>query len=68
MITDPASAIKRQVYQLIDLQIEILRQDSSLNPSELLDYNARSKRIRTLFDELDRMGRTKFDRKFARAS
>jgi len=25
MSTDPASAIKREVYQLIDLQIEMLR-------------------------------------------
>lgn len=30
MITDPASAIKREVLQLIDLQIETLKQESSL--------------------------------------
>jgi hypothetical protein len=40
MITNPASAIKREVLQLIDLQIETLRRDSSLNSSELLDYKA----------------------------
>jgi len=65
MITDPASAIKREVDQLIDLQIETLRRDSSLNSSELLDYSARSRRIRSLYGELDRMGRAKFDLKFA---
>jgi hypothetical protein len=40
MITDPASAIKREVLQLIDLQIETLRRDSSLNSSELIDDKA----------------------------
>ena len=68
MTSDPTSAIKREVHRLIDLQIETLRQNSSLNSSELLDYNARSKRIRSLYGELDRMARTKFDLKFARAS
>jgi len=58
MMTDPASAIKREVHQLIDLQIETLRQESSLNVSQLLDYQARSERIRTLYGELDRIGRT----------
>ena len=64
MITDTASAIKREVLQLIDLQIEILRRDSPLNSSDLLDYSSRSKRIRSLY----RRGRAKFDLKFARAS
>jgi len=66
MITDPASAIKCEVLQLIDSQIETLRRDWSLNSSELLDYKARSERIRTLYGELDRiranMGRVKFPR------
>ncbi len=68
MITDPASAIKREVEELIDLQIETLRRDSPLNSSELLDYGARSTRIRSLYAELDRMRRTKFGLKFAKAS
>jgi len=68
MITDPASAIKREVLQLIDLQIETLRRDSSLNSSELLDYKARSERIRTLYGELDRIGRTRAEFEFPRAS
>ena len=58
VITDPASAIKREVLQLIDLQIEALRQESSLDSSQLLDYQTRSARIRTLYSELDRIGRS----------
>jgi hypothetical protein len=46
MITDPASGIKREVLQLIDLQIETLKRESSLDSSHLQDYQARSERIR----------------------
>jgi len=67
MITDPASAIKREVLQLIDLQIETLKRQSSLDSAELLDYQARSKQIRTLYRELDRIGRTQPGLKSARA-
>jgi hypothetical protein len=56
MITDPASAIQREVLQLIDLQIEALKQKSSLDSSQLKDYQARSERIRKLYGELDRIG------------
>jgi hypothetical protein len=66
MITDPASAIKREVLQLIDFQIETLRRDSSLNSSELIDYKARSEKIRTLYVELDRIGRTRVEFKVPR--
>ncbi len=62
MITDPASAIKREVCQLIDLQIETLRQESSLDSSQLLNYKARAGRIRSLYGELDRIGRAKMGR------
>jgi hypothetical protein len=68
MITDPASAIKREVLQLIDLAIEMLRRDSSLNSSELLDYKALSEKTRTLYGEPDRIGRTRVEFKFPRAS
>jgi hypothetical protein len=50
MITDPASAIKREVLQLIDLAIEMLRRDSSLNSPELLDYKTLSEKTRTLME------------------
>jgi hypothetical protein len=48
MITDSASGIKREVLQLIDLQIETLKQDSSLDSFQLQDYQARSERIQQL--------------------
>jgi hypothetical protein len=46
MITDPASAIKRDVLHLIDLQIETLRQDSSLNSSELVQKEEKATQAR----------------------
>jgi hypothetical protein len=57
MITDPAAAIKREVVHLIDLQIATLRQQSSLNASQLQDFRARAERLRRLYEELDGIGR-----------
>lgn len=68
MITDPASAVKREVFQLIDLQIETLRQQSSLDSSQLQDFRTRSERIRLLYEEMDRIGRATTASKLARAS
>jgi hypothetical protein len=42
MMTDPASAIKREVHQSVELQIQTLRQEAALTSSELLEYHARS--------------------------
>ena len=53
----PAAALKREVLQLIDFQIETLKQESTLDHSELHDYQARSERIRMLYGELDRIRR-----------
>jgi hypothetical protein len=58
VITDPASAIKREIPQLIDVQIETLKQRSSFDSFQLKDYQARSQRIRKLYVELDRIGPT----------
>ena len=60
MMTHPASAIKREVCQLVERQIETLRQPASLTSYELGDYHARSEKITTLYRELDRMARTSF--------
>ena len=68
MMTDPASAIKRQVHQLVDLQIETLRQPSCLTTSDLLDYRVRSKTIAGLYQELDQIRRTSFKGQLRRAS
>ncbi len=54
-MTDPDSAIKREVRQLVDLQIEMLRQPSCLTTSDLLDYRVRSQKIVVLYQELDQI-------------
>ena len=68
MMTDPASAIKREVHQLIDLQIETLRQPPCLTTSDLSDYRVRSEKITTLHEELDQIPRANFEERLSRAS
>ena len=68
MMTDPASGIKQEVLQLIELQIETLRRERRLTDSDLEQYRARSGEISRLYRELDRMGRTRVNWQFARAS
>jgi hypothetical protein len=57
-MTTPASAIKEEVWELIDVQIETFGQPSHLTPSQLTDCHYRAERIRQLGQELDRIGRT----------
>lgn len=59
MMTDPATAIKREVFQLIDQQIETLRQEGRLNDRDLDEYRTRSGEITRLYGELDRIVRTR---------
>ena len=59
MMTDPATAIKREVFQLIDQQIETLRQEGCLNDRDLDEYRTRSGEITRLYGELDRIVRTR---------
>ena len=68
MMTDPASAIKREVHQLVDLQIETLRQPSCLTTSDLLDYRMRSKKLTVLYHEVDQIRRASFKEQLRRAS
>ncbi|MFZ0859039.1 MAG: hypothetical protein WCA27_07775 [Candidatus Sulfotelmatobacter sp.] len=68
MMTDPASAIKREVHQLVDLQIETLQQPSRLTTSDLLDYRVRSKKITVLYHELDQIRRASFKGQLRSAS
>ena len=68
MMTDPASAIKREVHQLVDLQIETLRQPSCLTTSDLLDYRMRSKKLTVLYHEVDQIRRASFKGRLTRAS
>lgn len=67
MMTDPASAIKREVHQLVDLQIETLRQPSNLTTSDLVDFRVRSKKITVLYHELDQLRRASFKGRLTRA-
>jgi hypothetical protein len=70
MMTDPATAIKREVFQLIDQQIEILRQEERLTDTDLDQLRLRSGRISDLYRELDRIVRSRICAvpRFARAS
>ena len=45
-MTDLAFAIKHEVHQLVDRQIEALRQPSGLTASDLSNYRERSQKIR----------------------
>ena len=68
MTTDQASAIQREVDQLIDLQIATMRQKSPLTSAHLFVYQLRSVKMAILYKELDRIKRTELVMKFAKAS
>jgi hypothetical protein len=70
MMTDPATAIKREVFQLIDQQIEILGREGYLTDSDLDQFRLRSGRISDLYQQLDRILRSRMSLvpRFARAS
>ena len=52
-MTDPASAIRREVDVLMEMQITTLGQRVPLTPLELSVYHARSAKLRKLLAELD---------------
>ena len=60
MMTDPAFAIKNEVLQLVEIQIETLRKPSSLTSSDLDEYHSRSKKIALLYKHLDFIARKRF--------
>ncbi|HUJ94181.1 MAG TPA: hypothetical protein VLW84_02870 [Terriglobales bacterium] len=55
-MNSPAAAIRSEVHQLIQLQIQTFKQPASITSAELDEYHLRSKKIRTLYAELDRIG------------
>jgi hypothetical protein len=59
MMTDPAAAIKREVFQLIDQQIETLRRKGHLTDTDLDQFRLRSGRISDLYQEHDRIVRSR---------
>jgi hypothetical protein len=58
MMTTPANAIREEVCELINDQIEAFGRPSRLNSSELSEFHCRAERIKQLGQELDRIGRT----------
>lgn len=50
----PASAIKRELDNLVQLQINVLKREESLSMHEINEYQDRAARIKTLTEELDR--------------
>jgi hypothetical protein len=67
--TIPATAIKHEIRELIEVQIEIFRQPSSLTPSQLSECHCRAERIKQLGQELDRIGRASvLEKRFGRAA
>src|SRR6202166_5234309 len=59
-MTDPAFAIKNEVQQLVDVQIDTLRKPALLTSSELDEYRSRSERITMLYRKLDLIARKRF--------
>ena len=55
MVTDPASAIHRQVYELIDSQIAMFSGPSLLTDADLIAYRIRSEHIKRLYSELEQI-------------
>ena len=55
MMTTPASAIRDEVWELIDDQIEAFGRRSRLTSSELSECRCRAERIKQLGQELDQM-------------
>ena len=69
MMQTPATAIKNEIHQLINLHIEVFGRPPSLTPSELAECRRRAERIRLLGQELDRISlRTIMDGHFRKAS
>ena len=68
-MTAPANAIKDEMRELIDVQVETFGQSSPLTPSELSEFRYRAERIRLLGQELDRIGmRVILDQRIGRAA
>ena len=68
MMTDPATAIKREVLHLVELQIGTLSQEGPLNETALVEYHERSGKITELYRKIDRIVRSRIDLQSARAS
>jgi len=56
VMTSPAAAIKTEIRELIDIQIQVFGQPTPLTPFELADCRRRAERIKSLGRELDQLG------------
>jgi len=69
MMTTPASAIREEVWELIDDQIEAFGRRSRLTSSELSECHCRAERIKQLGQELDGISRAAIlEKQFGRAA
>ena len=68
MMTIPANAIKQEVRQLIDAQIETFSQPSCLTSPQLREYHERFEKIRMLCQELDEIAWSSRERHLEMAS
>jgi len=55
-MTSPATAIRTEIQELIDLQIRVFSQGAPLTVFELEDYRGRAERIKSLGRKLDQIG------------
>jgi len=55
-MTSPATAIRTEIQELIDLQIRVFRQRAPLTVVDLEDCRRRVERIKSLGRELDQIG------------
>jgi hypothetical protein len=55
-MTSPATAIRTEIQELIDLQIQVFGQRARLTPFELEDCRRRVERIKSLGRKLDQIG------------
>jgi hypothetical protein len=68
-MTAPAPAIKKEIRELIDIQVRVFGQPSPLTPFELKDCHRRAERIKLLGQELDRLSsRAISDKQFRNSS
>jgi hypothetical protein len=68
MMTTPVHAIKDEIHQLIQFQIEAFTQPTSLNSFQLQEHHRRSEKIRTLGRELDQICTKRVVEQLKRAS
>lgn len=61
-------AIEQEIHRLIQFQIETFRQSVPLDSFQLQEHHRRAQKIRTLGEELDRIGTRRVVERLRRAS